>query len=96
MSMAPSVEKIGGTSIAATDAVVDNVLIAGRAGRDLYQRIFVVSAYGGITDLLLEPKKKTDAAKPPGLYASFAADGEKGDWRDALDAVAAAMRARNE
>ena len=96
MNMAPSVEKIGGTSIAATDAVVGNVLIAGRAGRDLYRRIFVVSAYGGITDLLLEPKKKTDAAKPPGLYASFAADGEKGDWRDALDAVAAAMRARNE
>lgn len=95
MSCAPSVEKIGGTSIAATDRVLENVLIAGRSGPDLYERIFVVSAYGGVTDLLLEPKKNTDKAALPGLYGSFAADNDKGDWRDALDLVADAMRERN-
>jgi aspartate kinase len=49
-----SVEKIGGTSMAATSTLFDNVLIAGRKGDDLYQRIFVVSAYAGMTNLLLE------------------------------------------
>ena len=49
-----SVEKIGGTSMAATSTLFDNVLIGGRAGADLYNRIFVVSAYAGMTDLLLE------------------------------------------
>ena len=39
-----SVEKIGGTSMAATATLFDNVLIAGRSGADLYNRIFVVPA----------------------------------------------------
>ena len=62
-----SVEKIGGTSMSATATLFDNVLIAGRKGADLYNRIFVVSAYAGMTDLLLE-HKKTGA---PGVYARF-------------------------
>ena len=51
-----SVEKIGGTSMAATSTLFDNVLIGGRTGPELYRRIFVVSAYAGMTDLLLEHK----------------------------------------
>lgn len=36
-----TVEKIGGTSISNTAAVVENVLIGGREGSALYNRIFV-------------------------------------------------------
>lgn len=67
-----SVEKIGGTSMAATSTVFDNVLIAGRKGGDLYGRIFVVSAYAGMTDLLLEHKK----SGTPGVHAHFAGNNE--------------------
>ena len=65
MSGQHSVEKIGGTSMAATAVLFDNVLIAGRKGADLYNRVFVVSAYAGMTDLLLEHKKSGE----PGVYA---------------------------
>ena len=86
-----SVEKIGGTSMAATSTLFDNVLIAGRQGRDLYNRIFVVSAYAGMTDLLLE-HKKTDK---PGVYARFVADDGSDGWRVAMAQVRAAMHERN-
>jgi aspartate kinase len=85
-----SVEKIGGTSMAATDALFDNVLIGTRKGRDLYNRIFVVSAYAGMTDLLLE-HKKTGA---PGVYAQFVADDSDG-WQAAMTNVRQAMHDRN-
>ena len=86
-----SVEKIGGTSMAATATLFDNVLIAGRKGADLYNRIFVVSAYAGMTDLLLEHKKSGKA----GVYARFVADEGTDGWREAIEEVRAAMRARN-
>ena len=86
-----SVEKIGGTSMAATATLFDNVLIAGRAGADLYNRIFVVSAYAGMTDLLLENKK----SGAPGVYGRFVADEDAGGWREAMEAVRRAMQARN-
>ena len=86
-----SVEKIGGTSMAATATVFDNVLIAGREGVDLYNRIFVVSAYAGMTDLLLEHKKSGE----PGVYAHFVGNQEQGTWREALERVREAMQARN-
>lgn len=86
-----SVEKIGGTSMAATATLFDNVLIAGRAGDAVYNRIFVVSAYSGMTDLLLENKKTGE----PGVYGRFVADDDATGWRDALDRVHAAMRERN-
>ena len=44
--------------------VMKNVILGKRSGQELYNRIFVVSAYGGITNLLLE-NKKTGA---PGIY----------------------------
>ena len=78
MSGQHSVEKIGGTSMAATAVLFDNVLIAGRKGADLYNRVFVVSAYAGMTDLLLEHKK----SGKPGVYARFVADdGADGERR---------------
>lgn len=86
-----SVEKIGGTSMAATATLFENVLIAGRRGADLYNRIFVVSAYAGMTDLLLENKKTGE----PGVYGHFARKDADGSWRDALQRVRAAMHERN-
>ena len=80
-----TVEKIGGTSMSRFGEIMRNVIIAGRTGSELYNRVFVVSAYGGITNLLLE-NKKTGA---PGVYGAFA----KGDpaWRDRLEAVRSKM-----
>lgn len=86
-----SVEKIGGTSIAATETVFENVLIGGREGAGLYGRIFVVSAFAGMTDLLLEHKN----GSRPGVFARFIADDCDESWEEALDDVAAAMKARN-
>ncbi|GGJ40900.1 aspartate kinase [Sphingopyxis bauzanensis] len=86
-----SVEKIGGTSMAATATLFDNVLIAGRSGADLYSRIFVVSAYAGMTDLLLENKK----TGVPGVYGRFVADDAADGWRGAMREVHHAMHARN-
>ena len=91
MSGQHSVEKIGGTSMAATAVLFDNVLIAGRKGADLYNRVFVVSAYAGMTDLLLEHKKSGE----PGVYARFVADDGADGWRDAIETVRGAMHARN-
>jgi aspartate kinase len=91
MSHPHSVEKIGGTSMAATTTLFDNVLIAGRKGADLYNRIFVVSAYAGMTDLLLEHKK----SGVPGVYARFVADEDADGWRQAMEAVRRAMQDRS-
>lgn len=79
-----TVEKIGGTSMSQFGDVMKNVIIGGRKGADLYNRIFVVSAYGGITDLLLENKKNGT----PGVYGQLARDG---DWQKAMDAVRSKM-----
>ena len=65
-----TVEKIGGTSMSRFGEVMRNVIIGHRAPEDYYNRIFIVSAYGGITNLLLEDKK-TGA---PGVYGRFAMD----------------------
>lgn len=91
MSGQHSVEKIGGTSMAATATLFDNVLIAGRGGADLYNRIFVVSAYAGMTDLLLEHKKSGE----PGVYGRFVADDGADGWREAMARVRQAMHDRN-
>ena len=74
-----TVEKIGGTSMTRFGELMENILIGSRRGAELYNRIFVVSAYGGITNLLLENKKTAE----PGIYASFAA----GDriWENKLE-----------
>lgn len=84
-----TVEKIGGTSISNTDAVLANILIRDRVGEALYRRIFVVSAYAGITNHLLEHKKTGE----PGVYALFASASaiESSAWLDSLAKLQAVM-----
>lgn len=75
-----SVEKIGGTSMSDYISVRDNIILQPAKGKDLYQRVFVVSAYGGLTDKLLEHKKNGQ----PGVYALFANGVNDDSWLTAL------------
>ena len=52
-----TVEKIGGTSMSALKEVISNIILYERKNDELYNRVFVVSAFAGVTDLLLENKK---------------------------------------
>jgi aspartate kinase len=78
-----TVEKIGGTSMSDYRAVRDNIILKPTREGSLFKRIFVVSAYGGITDLLLEHKKTGQA----GVYALFANGVNDDSWLAALQAV---------
>lgn len=65
-----TVEKIGGTSMSAFGDILQNVIFHPQhlIQRGVpYGRIFVVSAYSGITNMLLEHKK----TKEPGIYGRF-------------------------
>ncbi|WP_421940014.1 aspartate kinase [Pedobacter sp.] len=59
-----TVEKIGGTSMAALSAVIENIIFYNRTPENIYNRVFIVSAFAGVTDLLLENKKTGE----PGVY----------------------------
>ena len=48
--------------------VVQNIILFNRSGDQLYNRIFVVSAFSGVTNLLLENKKTGE----PGVYHNLA------------------------
>ncbi|SHM00785.1 aspartate kinase [Mucilaginibacter sp. OK098] len=63
-----TVEKIGGTSMTALNDVIKNIILFNRSGQQLYNRIFVVSAFSGVTNLLLENKKTGE----PGVYHNLA------------------------
>ena len=89
--MGHTVEKIGGTSMSRARELIDTILIGDRDEDTLYGRSFVVSAFGGITNLLLEDKK----SGAPGVYALFADADEHHGWIEALDGVAKAMREIN-
>ncbi len=92
--MAHTVEKIGGTSMSQYEAVRDNVILRGCDAKDqveLYHRVFVVSAYGGMTDLLLESKKDGK----PGVYGLFASSDNDDPWREAFQVVREKMFAKN-
>ncbi|WP_294068713.1 aspartate kinase [Proteiniphilum sp. UBA1028] len=73
-----TVEKIGGTSMSQFQDVLQNIIIGNRRGDELYNRIFVVSAYNNVTNWLLEHKKTGE----PGIYNKFL-NGE--DYSSALD-----------
>ena len=75
-----TVEKIGGTSMTRFGELLDNIFIGSRKSDELYNRIFVVSAYGGVTNWLLEDKKTGE----PGIYGSFAA-GKNEEWLEKLE-----------
>lgn len=87
-----TVEKIGGTSMSDYAAVRDNIIRKPTHSDSLYQRIFVVSAYGGITNQLLEHKKNVQ----PGVYALFANSVDDDSWEEALHDVKQKMFAINE
>jgi aspartate kinase len=75
-----TVEKIGGTSMSALKEVIDNIVFYERTDDALYNRVFVVSAFSGVTNLLLENKK----TKAPGVYGRVA---DRADFHSALSAV---------
>lgn len=56
--------------MSALDVVIDNIVLFNRTPDELYNRVFVVSAFSGVTNLLLENKK----TKEPGVYHRIAAD----------------------
>ncbi len=85
--MTHTVEKIGGTSMSDYHAVRDNIF----RHHGPYGRIFVVSAYGGVTDRLLE-HKKTDQ---PGIYALFTDAEDEAPWREALGSLREYLRGIN-
>lgn len=73
-----TVEKIGGTSMSQFQDVLQNIIKGERKESELYNRIFVVSAYNNVTNWLLEHKKTGE----PGIYNKFLS-GE--DYSSALD-----------
>ena len=77
-----TVEKIGGTSMSNFEVVKENI-IKNKKHANLYQRVFVVSAYGGMTDLLLDYKK----SGKPGVFALFSNSMNDDSWQKQLDAV---------
>jgi len=64
------IEKIGGTSMSRFGEVLQNVILKDK--EDIFNRIYVVSAYSGITNELLEHKKTGQ----PGIYQTFEQNGE--------------------
>jgi aspartate kinase len=60
-----SVEKIGGTSMSSFDQVLQNIILFD--SNQIYNRIYIVSAYAGVTNWLLEDKK----TQAPGIYHHF-------------------------
>ncbi len=76
-----TVEKIGGTSMSDYVAVRDNIILKPVHNESIYNRVFVVSAYGGITNLLLEHKKNGTS----GVYAEFANSLNDDSWKEAME-----------
>ncbi len=81
--MSHTVEKIGGTSMSDYAAVRDNIVLKNGKTEDLYNRVFVVSAYGGLTNLLLENKHNGQ----PGVYGFFASTDNEASWQEAVIAL---------
>lgn len=75
-----TVEKIGGTSMSQFKDVLNNVIIGKRTPDEMYNRIFVVSAYNNVTNWLLEHKKTGE----PGVYVQFL---KNKDYSIALDSL---------
>jgi aspartate kinase len=75
-----TVEKIGGTSMTQFHDVLNNIILGNRQKSQLYNRVFVVSAYGGVTNWLLEHKK----TGVPGVYEKFV---NNENYVEALDLV---------
>ena len=81
-----SVEKIGGTSMSAFGDVLRHIMLYDKSR--IYGRIYVVSAYSGVTNQLLEHKKTGER----GIYALFA---EGANYHDALKGLAVSLKKLN-
>ncbi len=82
-----TVEKIGGTSMSRFPELLDSLFLDS-AGNPEYGRIFVVSAYGGMTDLLLEHKHSGE----PGVFSLFSEGDDEDEWQDQLSDVGRRMQ----
>jgi len=69
--------------------VLNNIIFYNRQGPELYNRIFVVSAYAGVTNWLLENKKTGE----PGVYHRIS---EFKKFHEALRDVTAQLKALNQ
>lgn len=85
-----TVEKIGGTSMSQYQAVRDNIICHPRA-QGIYHRIFVVSAYGGVTDMLLTHKKTSE----PGVFELFSNSINSDSWQQKIQQVKQKMFSLN-
>ena len=81
-----SVEKIGGTSMSAFGDVLRHIML--HDPKRIYGRIYVVSAYSGVTNQLLEHKKTGER----GIYALFA---EGAGYHEALKGLAVSLKKLN-
>jgi len=81
-----SVEKIGGTSMSAFQDVLKNIVL--RDPKRVYGRVYIVSAYSGVTNMLLEHKKTGEQ----GVYAKFA---NGADYASALEKLTAHLQGIN-
>ena len=68
--------------------VIKNIILYERSGKQLYNRVFVVSAFSGVTNLLLEDKK-TGA---PGVYHHLA---NYKDFHNSLNSVIVKLKQIN-
>ncbi len=83
-----TVEKIGGTSMSQFKDVLNNIIIGNHTNENMYNRIFVVSAYNNVTNWLLEHKKTGE----PGIYVKFLNDD---NYEGALDELCQKLIALN-
>ncbi|THB64417.1 MAG: aspartate kinase, partial [Gammaproteobacteria bacterium] len=75
------------TSMIRFQEVLDNIFIGNKSEEEIYNRIFVVSAYAGITDQLLEHKR----SHKPGVYSEFCDTDSDWAWADVLSETADTM-----
>jgi aspartate kinase len=86
-----TVEKIGGTSMSDYVSVRNNIIL-NQKKKNVYQRIFVVSAYAGVTNQLLEHKKSGQ----PGIYGLFASGIEDDGWLEKLKELRQELKTINQ
>lgn len=84
-----TVEKIGGTSMSQFRHVLEKIIHLPSDQEFRYGRVFVVSAYGGVTNMLLEDKK----TKAPGIYTKFV---KQQDYESSIDELLVKLQKFNE
>ncbi len=84
-----TVEKIGGTSMSQFGDCLNNIIKKDLSIEEMYNRIFVVSAYNNVTNWLLEHKKTGE----PGVYDKFL---HNEDYNGALDELYGKLLTINE